>query len=179
MSIHVQTSGSVPQYCLKAPKHVMSFVLSSSGVSINILNKEQICWVHKHLHWTCSKFTIDLNKKEWEKTRFLRGYTGFISNMPLTQQMLLLSSQFSRGTEYKFKKLLISPLLKTISYKQILLNNGDLCDVKMLILTNIGWSKHFSSFQWIDNIKWSNNITYSILSLFICRYTSGFYISRI
>lgn len=42
MSICVQTSGSVPQYCLKAPRQVMSFVLSSSGVSINMLNTEHI-----------------------------------------------------------------------------------------------------------------------------------------
>lgn len=38
VSICVQTSGSVPQYCLKAPRQLMSLVLSSSGVSINILN---------------------------------------------------------------------------------------------------------------------------------------------
>lgn len=42
--VSTQTSGRVPQYCLKAPRQVMSFVLSSSGVSMNILNTEHIWW---------------------------------------------------------------------------------------------------------------------------------------
>lgn len=61
VTICVQTSGSVPQYCLKAPRQLMSLVLSSSGVSINILNTGHFRYFHKRVHNTFKHITQKMN----------------------------------------------------------------------------------------------------------------------